>query len=289
MSSSSFFSETKHAGTTVNVSFGNDDKASIGLGYWSIRGLGAPLRMMLCAAKVPFDIFLYDIVEDGDGWTSDYFKGKPEYIKEYNAPLWNLPFCVDRDGQRVICQTNAVFTYLGRKCGMLGDDEGSTSMCEQLLCEIYDLRNVMTNYAYGANADVDPVLASAKRHLGKLEAYLELEAQRLGNGNVVHLVGGKFSVPDFHLFEMLDQFDALSTFHEKGDLFADYPRLNAFKEGFAALEENQFYLNSWLHKELPFNNCMARFGSLPGPKVYTYGESASLATWRNKGVVELKP
>lgn len=56
---------------------------------------------------------------------------------------------------------------------------------------------------------------------------------------------------------------------------------------FAICSENKFYLNSWLHTDLPFNNCMARFGSLPGPKTYTHGDSAKDATWRGKGVVEL--
>ncbi len=70
------------------------------------------------------------------------------YIAEYSQPLWNLPFCVNREEKQVICQTNAVFTHLGRACAMLGDDEASTSQCEQLLCEIYDLRNIMTNFAY---------------------------------------------------------------------------------------------------------------------------------------------
>jgi len=52
--------------------------------------------------------------------------------------------------------------------------------------------------------------------------------------------------------------------------------------------ENKDYLNSWLHTELPFNNCMAQFGSLPGPAVYTHGESAESATWRGKGVQNLQ-
>ncbi len=78
VSSSKFFSDTKAAGTTVEVSFGDKDAPKrFALGYWSIRGLGAPLTMMLCAAKVPFTLCLYDIVENGEsGWTSDYFAAK---------------------------------------------------------------------------------------------------------------------------------------------------------------------------------------------------------------------
>ena len=88
MSSSTYFVETKAAGTTVEITFDEDGKSphspsKYGLGYWSIRGLGAPVTMMMCAAKIPFTLFLYDIVEKeddgadgGGGWHSDYFAAK---------------------------------------------------------------------------------------------------------------------------------------------------------------------------------------------------------------------
>ena len=37
------------------------------------------------------------------------------------------------------------------------------------------------------------------------------------------------------------------------------------------------------------SNCMAKFGSLPGPKTYVHGESAPLANWRGKGVIHMSP
>ena len=70
-------------------------------------------------------------------------------------------------------------------------------------------------------------------------------------------------------------------------LYRDLPRIRAFKEGFGALPENGAYLGSWLHTGLPFNNCMAHFGSLPGPDTYAHLKSAPIATWRNRGVVAL--
>jgi len=294
MSEPTFFAETKAAGTTVEVDFGDKTAPKKhAIAYWSIRGLGAPLTMMMCAAKAPFTLFLYDLVEKGeDGWQSDYFTAKGDYIKEHKQALWNLPFCVDRENKRVICQTNAIFSHLGKSCGMFGDDESSASECEQLLPEIYDLRDVMIGFVYKPNpSEATAVIASAKNYLTKFEAWLENQADKMQKGEgekVVHLVNGKFSAPDFHLFEMLDQFEAVAK--ECGeDLYADCSRLKEFKEGFAALPENQFYLDSWLHKDLPFNNTVGRFGGLPGPKAYVHGESAKDATWRGKGVVELSP
>mmetsp|Transcript_73 Transcript_73/g.109 ORF Transcript_73/g.109 Transcript_73/m.109 type:complete len:372 (+) Transcript_73:2-1117(+) len=339
-----YFPETKAAGTTVEITFGDEGVTpKYALGYWSIRGLGAPLTMMLCAAKVPFTLFLYDIHEKGEGggWKSDYFTEKPFYVKEYDAPLFNLPFCADRENKMVISQTNAIFSHLGRACGMLGNDVPSTSNCEQLLCELYDLRNIIVKFSYGdAMKNPEDVLTMAKKHFVRLEAWLEQEAKiastkatkedkeeltedkENSNGglvkinenveeiteklenvttekaeesaetestDVVHLVNGSFTAPDFHLFEMLDQYEAFSRTYLLGSALDAYPRLKAFKEGFAALEENQFYLKSWLHTELPFNSLMAKFGSLPGPKTYVYGKSTEKVTWMSKGFVKMSP
>lgn len=292
MSVATFFATTKAAGTTVEVDFGDKTVTKKhAIGYWSIRGLGEPLTMMMCAAKIPFTLFLYDIVEKGeDEWHSDYFAAKGEYIEEFKQPLWNLPFCVDRENERVIVQTNAIFAHLGKACGMFGDDAITASECEQLLCEIYDLRDVMVGYVYGGDgAEASSVVANGKKHLLKLENWMEIQAEKNVNSKKgVHLVNGKFSAADFHLYAMLDQFEALAE-ENKLDLYTDMKRMKEFKEGFKALPENQFYLNSWLHKELPFNNCMAKFGSLPGPKTYVHGKSAKDASWRGKGVIELSP
>jgi len=191
--------------------------------------------MMLCAAKKPFTLFLYDIVEEGSGWNSDYFVAKKEFIKEYKNPLWNLPFCVDRAEKMVIVQTNAVFARIARSCGFMGDNEKSASECEELLCELMDLRNVMVGFCYGGPVSANDgeaaktVLASGMKHLKKLEAWLEIQASD------IHLVEGKMNAPDFHLYEMLDQFEGFCDFYKLGDLFDDLPRLKAFKEGFANL------------------------------------------------------
>lgn len=298
MSAATFFADTEAAGSSINITFDRGGGVpKYALGYWSIRGLGAPLTMMMCAAKVPFTLFLYDLAEDDEkklGWKSDYFQAKREYIKKYDAPLWNLPFCVDRDNEKVICQTNAVFASLGRVCGMYGGNENTTSQCEQLLCEIFDLRNIMVGYCYGGTQSPKDTLQNARGHFKKLEAWLEIEAKRTNTDgskeiDVVHLVDGKFNAPDFHLYEMLDQFKDFAEYYKLGDFLNDFRRLKAFKEGFSSLDENQFYLESWLHTELPFNNCMAQFGSLPGPAIYTHGESAQSATWRGKGTVSMSP
>lgn len=306
-----FVSSIPEAGTTVEVDFGDvSHPKHVAIGYWSIRGLGAPIAMMLCAARVPFTYFLFDLVEVGesgspDSWTSDYFAAKHRFAEMERQPFFNIPFCADRTKNRMLYQSNAISMHLGKACGMLDkNDEKTCSECEQLLGEIYDLRNVMVGYVYGLRPreNASQAIASARTHLWKLEGWLEYQptshlvgvaAKGGGRGPgrpaALHLLNGRFTPPDFHLWEILDQFEALAReFLGSTDfLYQDLPRIRAFKEGFGALPKNRPYLNSWLHTDLPFNNCMADFGSLPGPDTYTHRKSARLATWRNRGVVEL--
>eukprot|EP00568_Trieres_chinensis_P007923 CAMPEP_0183307946 /NCGR_PEP_ID=MMETSP0160_2-20130417/19649_1 /TAXON_ID=2839 ORGANISM="Odontella Sinensis, Strain Grunow 1884" /NCGR_SAMPLE_ID=MMETSP0160_2 /ASSEMBLY_ACC=CAM_ASM_000250 /LENGTH=298 /DNA_ID=CAMNT_0025471669 /DNA_START=81 /DNA_END=977 /DNA_ORIENTATION=+ len=285
------------ADSTVKVRFGSSAPSEstpprFALGYWSIRGLGAPLRMMLSAAKVDHDVVLHDLVEgdDGKGWVSEYFSStKPELAKEF--PLMNLPYVADRTQRRILSQTNSCLTHTARAVGMWPSDPIDASRCEALLCEIMDLRNQMVKFAYGGDGSketAEKCVGASMKSLSKLEAWLKIE-EKNGDGDAVHLVGGKFSAPDFHLFEMLDQYEGLCSFNELGDLYKDFPHLKKFKTGFEKLDENKFFLHSWLHTELPFNNCVACFGSLPGPELYTRGESAKSATWRKKGDVTLSP
>eukprot|EP00751_Fragilariopsis_kerguelensis_P038915 CAMPEP_0171004686 /NCGR_PEP_ID=MMETSP0736-20130129/17869_1 /TAXON_ID=186038 /ORGANISM="Fragilariopsis kerguelensis, Strain L26-C5" /LENGTH=150 /DNA_ID=CAMNT_0011434147 /DNA_START=39 /DNA_END=491 /DNA_ORIENTATION=- len=150
----------------------------------------------------------------------------------------------------------------------------------------------MVQYAYGGgDTDVGGVIAAGKKHFHKLNHWLTLQAETNDwkGGTVVHLVNGQYSAPDFHLYEMADQFEALATANdlELYDGDEKMTMIQQFKIGFEALPENQLYLDSWLHTDLPMNNCMARFGSLPGPKTYVYGESVKDASWRGKGVVRL--
>lgn len=256
------------------------------VGYWSIRGLGAPLRMMLSASGVDHWVALYDVLEEGDaGWTKTTWEHDKAWAKKECNPFMNLPFLIDCKEQMILCQTNAIKSYLGRELDMMGSTKLETAKCEELLCQIYDLRNVMVGFTYNDRLKdkADKCLASAKTHFDKLEAYLVFTSATSTAGC---LVGTKLSAPDFHLFEMLDQFDHLTKhFKLEEDMLAPYPKLAAYKKAFEAMPENQLYLKSFLHKELPFNNPYAHFGSHPTTNLYVRGETT---LWKQKGIVQVE-
>ena len=272
------------------------------LGYWSIRGLGAPLRNMLMAAavrrRVPHWIALYDVKETTNppgGWSKESYILDKVILKKHNA-LMNCPFLIDVKRQKVICQSNAVFAYLGRALGMMGDSDNDKedsvmqqSKCEELLCEIMDMRNVVVKFGYNMHGlSLTPQEAAARtfegcrRYLFKFELHMKTYATHLAL-----LVGNdRPTAPDFHLWELLYQLDGLAQhYHKNDDWWQPFPLLHQYYRGFAELPDNR---SSWAKEscfcqnQLPYNNPYAVLGSCPNHQEYQRGQETP---WRGKGVI----
>ena len=105
----------------------------ITVAYWAIRGLGAPLRMMVMYANHPLNCVQYDYdVKDGVFDRSLWANAKVP-LKEDN-PLINLPYV--SQGGSTISQSIACATFIGRKLSMNGITDEDVSSCEMLLNEV---------------------------------------------------------------------------------------------------------------------------------------------------------
>lgn len=111
---------------------------TIKIGYWAIRGLGAPCRMAAAYGGIPYESVEYEVHKLADGswsrssWLTD---AKPALV-EQNA-MMNLPYVVD--GDIVVTQSNACLMYLGRKVGLVGKTADELCAVEQVLCQVMDL------------------------------------------------------------------------------------------------------------------------------------------------------
>lgn len=273
--------------TTVKICYDDQgEEPRFITGYWSIRGLGAPIRMLLSAAQVNHWVVMYDVVEEGEtGWNMNSWLADKEWIKQGYNCLANLPFLIDCRNNMVLAQTNAIMSYLGRELMMLGRSPPMTCRCEELLCEVMDLRNLMVRFAYNGHRDTSKSDAEAMIHgpagkiLDKLEHHLQnsypgaIEPSTTESGDeeiaadrkrsaVCFLVGNGFTAPDFCLFEMLDQFMALCRYFDLTSITQNRPYLADYFVNFASLPENRPFLECMqAHMGLPFNNPYARFGS----------------------------
>lgn len=152
------------------------------VGYWNMRGLGAPLRMMCFFSNTTFKAECWILSADMNYKASSWFATQKPIYKERQAMI-NLPYVIDfdTDGSEIfVTQSNACLAYLGRKLGLWGNNAREISMCEVLLCEIYDLRNIVTGHSYGGTAEQNPDFvrkyANPNGSLGKLEMHLSRQA-----------------------------------------------------------------------------------------------------------------
>lgn len=258
------------------------DSSPITVGYWSIRGLAAPLRMMVMYSGRPLNNVMYNVKEnngsfDRGEWIDDAKPG----LKERNA-LINLPFVIDGAdaNARVVTQSNACFSFLGRRLSLWGDNEDEIVQCEEFLCEIMDIRNSTVGFGYGGAADGSADLAvkflanltSPTSNFGKIELAHSRAMKSKDAAHAGYLVGAHATAPDFHLWEMMFQNKGLALHHGLADPFTaanGFPALEAWYNAFTADPRNAKYLASDLgdgrngKEPIPFNQKMAKFGAAP--------------------------
>eukprot|EP00475_Leptophrys_vorax_P036699 TRINITY_DN6245_c0_g1_i1.p1 TRINITY_DN6245_c0_g1~~TRINITY_DN6245_c0_g1_i1.p1 ORF type:complete len:233 (+),score=62.13 TRINITY_DN6245_c0_g1_i1:6-704(+) len=167
------------------------------LGYWAIRGLAQPIRLLLHYVGVEFNDVRY---VQGDGpefsraeWTSEKFN--------LGLDFPNLPYLIDDESGIKVTQSNAVLTYVARKWRpeLLGTSLEVSSHVDMMLAESYDFRNKLVGIFYDPKmnekkaAFVKDTLAPL---VGKLSAYF---------GDKEWFCGDELTVVDFVLYELLDQ------------------------------------------------------------------------------------
>ena len=248
-------------------------KSKLTLGYWKIRGLAAPARMMLAYAKaagtlLEFEDVTYELMpKEGGGFSNASWMevAKPP-LREQN-PLINLPYLIDHDaGGLLITQSTAVYQHLGRELGLMGDGSAAqTAGVEQILAQAFDLRNdtMKLVYPFGTPAAeyatklVKHMDGPVKNHLSKLEAWLAQAGDGAGSPSPF-FVGGAISAGDFHVFEMLDQHEKMAAAASLPSPLRAFPRLAALHAAMRALPQLQDYFASDAYGFI-CNNKMANF------------------------------
>lgn len=230
------------------------------LGYWDIRGLAAPARMMLVYAGADFIDKTFELKpkEDGSGWdAAAWFEECRPPLRLQNAYI-NLPYVIDHSTGLVVAQSTAVYQYLGRKLGLLGSTEMEIAASEMTLAQAFDLRNELVRIVYpfsGTTPDKFPAAlakhlrAISSSHYDKLDRFL---------GEKPFFAGGRPTAGDFHVWEMLDQHELMAANASLPSPLSEFPALRAFHERFRSLPRLAPYFESEAAR-LPCNNRMANF------------------------------
>mmetsp|Transcript_11098 Transcript_11098/g.32854 ORF Transcript_11098/g.32854 Transcript_11098/m.32854 type:complete len:270 (+) Transcript_11098:68-877(+) len=235
---------------------------TIEVGYWNIRGLAAPLRMMCVYAGARFKVVDFEAIEKpGGGYVTDkWFKDTKPALLRQNA-LTNLPYV--KAESTVVTQSNACLTFLARRFDLMGSSEDEVTKNEQCMCQVMDMRNDAVGLFYGGfGPDKQEVFESKKIvyyeknvtvHYSKFENWLQQKGTK-------YLAADSPTAADFHFWEMLDQHEELGRFLKKPSHLDSYPLLQAYYVRFRALPQLKAYFDGPLAK-YPINNKMAAFGA----------------------------
>ncbi|KAH9498436.1 Glutathione S-transferase Mu 5 [Bulinus truncatus] len=212
------------------------------LGYWAIRGLAQPIRLLLNYVGEEFEDNRY---VQGDA--PEYSRAEWEKVKyTLGLDFPNLPYYIDGDIK--LTQSNTILRHLARKYKLYGTTEKEQAHVDLLLDVIMDVRNGFVRICYGSDLS-DQVrsqyVAQTKPALESLEKYL---------GDKKFFIGDKVTVCDFHIYEMLDVHRIFEP-----SLLEERPKLKAYLNRFAALPKIAEYLASDKNIVRPINNKSAKF------------------------------
>ena len=219
------------------------------LGYWKIRGLGAPIRTLLHYCEVPFDNVQYEQSDppalSAAAWLDKKFT--------LGLAFPNLPYYIDDRGKLV--QTLAIMRYIAARHGAsagggLGHDDPQVDMMAQAAM---DLRNSFARCSYGSRsmADVDHALVH------DIGPQLAAWDQHLASGRPF-CTGDRLSYADFFLAEHIDQIRLVLP-----RAMQRYSALLAYADRFFALEKIQDFMRTPLYRQWPVNNKSAFLGASP--------------------------
>jgi len=216
------------------------------LGYWDIRGLAQPIRLLLAYKEVKYEDKLY-----GSGPPPDY--DRSQWLNEkftLGLDFPNLPYFIDGDIK--ITQSLAILRHVARKNNLVGETEmerARADMLEQQLSD--DNRNfVMMNYAFSGGEF--PTLKA--NYLKTMPDVVGAISKFLGDRQF--FAGPKMTYVDFIAYELIDKW----ILFEKS-IVSNFPNLVSFHDRIEKIPSVAKYMASDKFIKWPLNGDMAKWGS----------------------------
>jgi len=211
------------------------------LGYWDIRGLAEPIRLMLEYAGVKFEDKRYVC---GDGPTydrSEWLNVKPKMDLDFP----NLPYFLDGDVKLV--ESFAIMKYIARKHNVLVPVKDQ-HLCDMMEGVVSDFRKSFTNLCYSSQYEalVEKYFEDMATKLEKFENYL-LKHEWLGGDDLTYV--------DFAFAEILNQMVMM-----RPSLLDKHKKVGDYLKKFDSLKPIAAYRSSDRFRRFPCNNKMAKWG-----------------------------
>jgi len=212
------------------------------LGYWNIRGLACPIRLLLEQAGAEYEEKLYGCGPPPSFDRAEWLKDKFELGLDFP----NLPYYIDGDVK--LTQSHVILRYLARKHNMAGNNEAEMRRVDLAANQVFDYHMDYVKVVY------NPEYAKMKEeYLKNLPDKLKLLTKFLGQNKFV--AGDHVTYADFVLFEFLECQHLLSP-----TVLNDFPALQQFHQNVSKLPAVEKYFNSPKAIKYPFNGAPAFIG-----------------------------
>lgn len=213
------------------------------LGYWDIRGLANPIRLLLEYTDSSYEEKRYTMGDapnyDRSQWLDEKFK--------LGLDFPNLPYLID--GAHRITQSNAILRYIARKHNLCGETEEEKIRVDILENQAMDTRIQLAMVCY--NPDFEK---KKPEYLEALPEKMKLFSQFLGKRP--WFAGDKITFVDFIAYDVLDQH---RVFEPK--CLEAFPNLKDFISRFEGLKKISAYMKSSRFLPTPIFSKMASWGN----------------------------
>ncbi|XP_034508118.1 glutathione S-transferase Mu 4-like [Ambystoma mexicanum] len=213
------------------------------LGYWDIRGMAQPIRLLLEYTGTEYEEKRYTC-----GPAPDYNKSGWLSEKEnLGLDFPNLPYLID--GPLKLTQSNAILRYIARKHNLCGESESEEVRVDMTENQAMDFRRGLAMIVYNPNYEAlkGPYLEGLPEKLKQFSKFL---------GQRKWFAGCKVTFVDFIMYEALDQHRMLEP-----TCLESFSNLENFLHEFEALEKMDAYMKSSRFIRTPINNRMAKWGN----------------------------
>jgi len=215
------------------------------LGYWSLRGLAAPIRYMLHYLEVEFEDKEYGFGTPPNMNRDEWDKAKDALNLEFP----NLPYFIDDYGMK-LTESHAILNHLARKYRLWGSTEQDYIRKDMATGIMNDIGREFAMMCYGDFDNLKgPFIDGLPAKVGKL-------SKLVGEGN--YILGDKIAAVDFVLLELLERLTALVP-----DCLAKHANLVAYHARMLALPGVAKYRASPTFQKMKtrFNGPIAKFGA----------------------------
>jgi len=210
------------------------------LGYWNLRGLGQPIRLLLAYSGTDYEDKRYNIGPAPEYDQTEWLNDKQSLGLDFP----NLPYYLD--GDLKLSQSVAILRHIARKTKLDGQTDEERLRVDLVEQQLVDINNAIVRICYDPNFETLKV-----DWLKNLPQTLDLLSKFIGDRPF--LAGESVTYVDFFAYEVLDKIKALAA-----EEFAKVDNLTKYVERVESLPQVANYLKTT--PKGSFNGPMAKWG-----------------------------